>query len=115
MGILPALTLKQYNSGSPYKPLVPLESLSLLEPKVSACKREFVHWPFKKMPEFPAAFCLTRTDEIPLIFTTSCYGAPLPGTGVPGWGARLGAGPLASKGTTAAEIPLQILNRHTWV
>lgn len=62
--------------------------------------RESLHGPFKRTPEFPTTFRLTPTDGIPADFHSQMlWGAPLPSTSAPRWGAHSGAVP--------ALLPLQ--------
>ena len=46
-------------------------ALPLLDPNLSDCKQNFVHWPFKRLSEFPAIF--PWKTEILLLFTAGCY------------------------------------------
>ena len=45
--------------------------LPLPEPKVIGCKRNFVHWPFKRLFASPAVS--PWQTESPLLFTAGCY------------------------------------------
>ena len=57
-----------------------------------------VHRLLRRTPRFPGAFCFIWMDRVPAGFHSTCSGASLPSTGVPGWGAWCGAGTLCSSG-----------------
>ena len=48
-------------------------ALPPLELRVSGCKRNFVHWPFKIVPVSPVASDSPWQTETPLLFTARCY------------------------------------------
>lgn len=48
---------------------------SLLEPRVSVCEQDFVHWFFKRPPGFPVSLVSSCWMESLLIFTAKYYGA----------------------------------------
>lgn len=100
-------SLSLYVSGTPsptcHRPVPSPES------KASACEQDFVHWPFKRKPEFPADFCLAlspgQTDKG---FPADFHGQMLHGsTDILDRGAWHGAETLcSSRGTSVAEISL---------
>ena len=84
-------------------------TLPQLEPRVSGCERDFVCWPFKRVPGFPLDSSISLVDRIPgdfhsqmlhsLLFLALVFLTWEPGIG---W-----------EGTFAAEISLWIFNHHT--
>ena len=123
--IPPALASKSHNSVSPHMSLShlpPMATISPLEPKVSACKQEFVCWPFKRKLGFPAAFCLSLSLSqqegrgIPADFHSQMLcGILFPALVYQTGELCVELRPLDSQGTSAAEISIQILNCHTWL
>ena len=57
-----------HNPACPCKTRPIQAALPLLEPGVSGCEWDFVHWPFKRAPGFLADSCLWLADRIPADF-----------------------------------------------
>ena len=103
----PALAPKPNSSVPPHVSLAPFELLS----QCWSSERMNLSvvspgGPFKRTPGTPATLRLTQPPS-PLVSTARVVGASLPGTGIPGWGARYEAGtPRSYEGTSIAEISL---------
>ena len=71
MAILSALFLDPQATESHYQLSLVCHDLPLPEHRVSGCKWNFVHWPFKE------ALCVSgispQWPEMPLLFTVGCY------------------------------------------
>ena len=84
-------------------------ALPLLEFRVSSCKRNFVHWPFKRLSASPAVSpwqIVTRCFWQLVTFWLWCCTL-----GRPSWG----LGPTLLRGNSmAAEISLQNFSCHLW-
>ena len=52
-------------------------ALSLLEPRVSGCEQDFVHWSFKRTPVSLADSCLSLVDRISADFHSQMLYGPL--------------------------------------
>ena len=63
-------------------------ALTLVEPRVSGCKRNFWHWPFKSLSESPAV-SPWQTETLQF-FTAGCYLSSFYGSGAIVWGHQLG-------------------------
>ena len=86
----------------------------LLEPRVSGCKQNFVHWPFKSLFVFPA-LCPWWIETL-LLFTAGCslgsFVALVYRLGSSAWGLD----PTLLRGTTplVTKISLWNFNCHLW-
>ena len=87
---------------SPHIVLV-CSSLPLSEPRVSGCKHNFVHLPFKRLSTSPAISSWQRKTL--LLFTATCFRCSFPSSVALGWGAKLGVLPHISQWE-----PLWLLN-----
>lgn len=111
------LSLKPHNSSSPVWLQHPLSCHLFTGARVSACRQDFVCFPFKRIPGFLAISHLTQVDRNSHWFSLpDVIWALLPGSGVLGWWAWLGVEtPYSSRGTLAAEVCLWILSHYAWV
>lgn len=115
-----ATQLREVSPGMSLAPPSPAATVPSPEPKVSVCKQDFVHWPFKRSLDFQQTSVLPShldRQRIPCRFSRpDGTWDPLPSTSILDWGAWHGAEtPCSSGGTSAAEISLQILNCRMWV
>lgn len=77
----PALSLKPHIPVSPCELRHPLSCHPSSVSQMSTYEWGLVHWPFKRIPGFPAAFHLTLEDGIPSDFQSDVMWTPLPGSG----------------------------------
>ena len=87
MAVLSVLSPELPTPNSPQTSLVH-SALPLLEPRVNGCKRNFVHWPFKRLSASSAVS--PWQIETLLLFTALCYFGSFPSSGAVGWGSQLG-------------------------